>query len=346
MKRKVNASLKHLNSFSVEAHASELLELESDDDLQVLTSEYPFDPSKDLILGGGSNVLFAGDIQGRVILNRIEGKRILKESDNTVLLEAHGGENWHQLVLWSLDQGLSGIENLSLIPGLAGAAPIQNIGAYGAELADVIESVQVLDLKTAQICDFTNQECHFAYRDSRFKSQDAGRFLITRIRLRLQRRFEANLSYAGLGQELQDMGIGRPDAKQVSEAVIRIRQRKLPNPDLIGNAGSFFKNPVVNQSTANLLQKENENLPVYTRSANRAKLSAAWLIEQCGWKGRSMGGAAVSDQHALVLINQNQATGAEILALAEAIQASVHNRFGIELQPEPRIVGWSAVRPG
>jgi UDP-N-acetylmuramate dehydrogenase len=346
MKRKVNASLKHLNSFSVEAHASELLELESDDDLQVLTSEYPFDPSKDLILGGGSNVLFAGDIQGRVILNRIEGKRILKESDNTVLLEAHGGENWHQLVLWSLDQGLSGIENLSLIPGLAGAAPIQNIGAYGAELADVIESVQVLDLKTAQICDFTNQECHFAYRDSRFKSQDAGRFLITRIRLRFQRRFEANLSYAGLGQELQDMGIGRPDAKQVSEAVIRIRQRKLPNPDLIGNAGSFFKNPVVNQSTANLLQKENENLPVYTRSANRAKLSAAWLIEQCGWKGRSMGGAAVSDQHALVLINQNQATGAEILALAEAIQASVHNRFGIELQPEPRIVGWSAVRPG
>jgi UDP-N-acetylmuramate dehydrogenase len=338
MKRKVNASLKHLNSFSVEAHASELLELESDDDLQVLTSEYPFDPSKDLILGGGSNVLFAGDIQGRVILNRIEGKRILKESDNTVLLEAHGGENWHQLVLWSLDQGLSGIENLSLIPGLAGAAPIQNIGAYGAELADVIESVQVLDLKTAQICDFTNQECHFAYRDSRFKSQDAGRFLITRIRLRLQRRFEANLSYAGLGQELQDMGIERPDAKQVSEAVIRIRQRKLPNPDLIGNAGSFFKNPVVDQSTANLLKKENENLPVYKSSANCAKLSAAWLIEQCGWKGRSMGGAAVSDQHALVLINQNQATGAEILALAEAIQASVHKRFGIELQPEPRIV--------
>ena len=338
MKQTLNASLKHLNSFSVEARAGQLLELETENDLLTFISEFRFDPTRDLILGSGSNILFAGDIEGTVILNRISGKRIVRDSSNEVLLEACGGENWHQLVLWSLDQGLSGIENLSLIPGLAGAAPIQNIGAYGVELADILDSLQALDLENGQFREFKPNDCHFTYRDSRFKSSDTGRYLITRIRLRLQRRFAAKLSYAGLGKELQAMGVNVPTAKQVSDAVIRIRQRKLPDPQIIGNAGSFFKNPVVSRAAADLLEKDFDDLLVYPAGDHEAKLSAAWLIEQCGWKGRSLGRAAVSDQHALILINKDNATGNEILALADAIRESVYKRFDIKLQVEPRIV--------
>lgn len=338
MKQIGNASLKHLNSFSVEARAGRLLILESDQDLQTFTDQHQFDPERDLILGGGSNILFAGDIKGTVVLNRVPGKRIVADSNDEVLLEINAGENWHQLVLWSLDQGLSGIENLSLIPGLAGAAPMQNIGAYGAELADVLDSVQALDLESRQLREFKNNDCNFAYRDSRFKSSEVGRYLITRIRLRLQRQFVAKLNYAGLDEELQAMGVKAPTAKQVSDAVIRIRQRKLPDPRIIGNAGSFFKNPVVSRAKANLLGKDFANLPVYPAGDQEAKLSAAWLIEKSGWKGRSLGRAAVSDQHALVLINKDNATGDEILALADAIRESVYKRFDIELQVEPRII--------
>ena len=338
MKRTLEASLKHLNSFSVEARAAKLLELESENDLQTFAKQFHFDPASDLILGAGSNILFAGDIEGTVILNRIPGKKIVTDSQDEVLVEVCAGENWHQLVLWSLDQGLSGIENLSLIPGLAGAAPMQNIGAYGVELADVLDSVQALDLESGKFREFKHKDCHFAYRNSRFKSADAGRYLITRIRLRLQRNFEAKLGYAGLGEELQAMGIEVPTAKHVSEAVIRIRRRKLPDPRVIGNAGSFFKNPVVGRATAKLLEKEFAGMPIFPMDDNAAKLSAAWLIEQCGWKGRSMGRAAVSDQHALVLVNKDNATGADLLALANAIRESVQDRFAIELQPEPRIV--------
>ena len=338
MKRTFKASLKHLNSFAVEARAGQLLELETEQDLQIFNTGFRFDPTHDLILGSGSNILFAADVEGTVILNRIPGKRIITEAGDGVLVEACGGENWHQLVLWSLEQGLSGIENLSLIPGLAGAAPMQNIGAYGVELADLLDSVQALDLETGELHEFAHRDCEFAYRDSRFKSTDAGKYLITRIRLRLQREFKANLNYAGLAEELQVMGIDVPTAKQVSQAVIRIRQRKLPDPCVIGNAGSFFKNPVVSRTTADMLEKEFHGLPRYPLSEDETKLSAAWLIEQCGWKGRSMGGAAVSDQHALVLVNQDNATGSEILALADAIGESIQDRFDIKLQPEPRIV--------
>lgn len=333
-----NASLKHLNSFSVEARATQLLVLESEQDLRTYTDQYRFNPQRDLILGGGSNILFVGNIEGTVILNRLAGKRIIADSNDEVLLEVNAGENWHQLVLWSLEQGLSGIENLSLIPGLAGAAPMQNIGAYGVELADVLDSVQAFDLTRGELHEFKHQDCNFAYRDSRFKSADAGMYLITRIRLRLQRNFAPILTYAGIGEELQAMGTNTPTAKQVSEAVIRIRQRKLPDPQVIGNAGSFFKNPQVDQATAVLLKKDFAGLPVYPVDKEESKLSAAWLIEQCGWKGRSMGGAAVSDQHALVLVNQEHATGRDLLMLADAIRESVQNRFGIKLQTEPRII--------
>ena len=337
MRRKLDASLKHLNSFSVEARAGQLLELESARDLQVFISEHRFDADCDLIVGGGSNILFAGDVEGTVILNRVRGKTIIEGSNDEVLLEACAGENWHQLVLWSLDQGLSGIENLSLIPGLAGAAPMQNIGAYGVELADVLDSVQTLDLRSGHAREFKLRDCHLDYRNSRFKSADAGKFLITGIRLRLRRKFVPKLAYKGLAEELLSAGISTPTAKQVSDAVIRIRQRRLPDPAIIGNAGSFFKNPVVNRATADALVKEHHGLPVYP-AGDEVKLSAAWLIEKCGWKGRSLGRAAVSQQHALVLINKNNASGSEILALANAIQESVSERFAIELQPEPLII--------
>ena len=337
MKRIANASLKHLNSFSVEARAGHLLKLESREDIQRFMLEHRFDAKRDLVLGGGSNVLFAGNVPGTVILNRVSGKKIVEDSNDEVVVEACAGENWHQLVLWCLDQGLSGIENLSLIPGLAGAAPMQNIGAYGVELADILESVQALELKSGKQCEFKHRDCRLAYRNSRFKSTDAGKYLITGIRLRLQREFIPKLSYQGLAEELLSVGVKTPTARQVSEAVIRIRQRKLPDPGITGNAGSFFKNPVVNQATADLLKNEFAGLPVYS-AGSEAKLSAAWMIERCGWKGRSMGGAAVSEQHALVLINKDNATGNDILRLADAIQESVQDRFGIQLQPEPVII--------
>jgi len=338
MKRTRNASLGSLNSFSIEARASQLLELESRDDLQSFAEEFQFDPGQDLILGGGSNILFAGDVKGTVVLNRVRGRTITPDSKDTVLLEACAGENWHGLVMWSLEQGLSGIENLSLIPGLAGAAPMQNIGAYGVELADVLDSVQALDLANGSLREFSHDDCGFAYRHSRFKSEDAGRYLITLIRLRLQRKFTARLDYPGINEELQTMGVANPSAKQLAEAVIRIRRRKLPDPAAIGNAGSFFKNPVVRQSEADSLKTNFEGLPVYPQDGGKTKLSAAWLIEHCGWKGRCMGRAGVSDQHALVLVNRGNASGKDVLKLAYAIRESVQNRFAIELQIEPRIV--------
>ena len=337
MKRSHNASLKPYNSFSVEARAAQLIELESLDDIDELIANHRFDSQRDLVLGGGSNILFASDIEGRVILNRVRGKRIVEDLGSDVIVEASAGENWHHLVLWTLDQGLSGIENLSLIPGLAGAAPLQNIGAYGVELADVLESVQAVDLLSRERRAFDNAQCRFAYRDSRFKSADAGRFLITGIRLRLQRGFTPRLAYSGIVEELASMGIATPNPRQVSDAVIRIRQRKLPDPAVTGNAGSFFKNPVVSRSTAERLSGDFPGLPVYP-SGEDVKLAAAWMIENCGWKGRSMGRAAVSEKHALVLINKGAASGAEILALADAIRESVLDRFEIELQPEPLIV--------
>jgi UDP-N-acetylmuramate dehydrogenase len=337
VKRSFNVSLKPLNSFAVEARAAQLIELESADDLFAFGTEHRFDRTRDLILGGGSNILFTADIEGTVILNRVPGKRIVESSGDEVVLEASAGENWHELVLWSLAQGLSGIENLSLIPGQAGAAPLQNIGAYGVELADVLDSVMTIDLESREPREFQNSQCQFEYRNSRFKSTDAGKFMITAIRLRLRRKFTPRLSYSGIGEELALMGIDAPTASQVSDAVIRIRQRRLPDPRVHGNAGSFFKNPLVSRLTADLLLKDFKDLPVFS-DGDLAKLSAAWMIEKCGWKGRSLGRAAVSGQHALVLINRDNASGRDILTLANEVRASVWSRFGIELQPEPLII--------
>jgi len=339
MKRHQNASLKHLNSFSVAVRAGQLVELESTDDLKSFATEACFDPARDLLLGSGSNILLTGDVPGRVVINRLTGKKIVVDSGNEVVIEASAGENWHQLVLWSLDAGLSGLENLSLIPGSAGAAPIQNIGAYGVELASVIDAVTALDLTTGTACNFDREDCHFSYRDSRFKSVDYGRYMITGMRMRLQRKFSPKLSYAGLREELQRMNIHQPTARQVSDAVIRIRRRKLPDPAQTANAGSFFKNPMVDATTASRLMREFEGLPAYPQSDQTHRLSAAWMIEHCGWRGYRQGDAGVSSQHALVLVNYGSASGMQILDLAKEIINSVKACFGIELKIEPQIIG-------
>lgn len=334
MIRLENVSLRAFNTFGAEAHARHLCQLETLDDIATL-ERGSFRPKHDLVLGGGSNLLFVSDVPGTVYLNRIRGRRIVNEDADSALVEVSAGEGWHELVRWTLDQGLCGLENLSLIPGLAGAAPMQNIGAYGVELADVLESVDVLDWHSGQRQRIPRDDCGFAYRDSRFKSGEPDRFLILGCRMRLGRRCRPVLAYAGLREELGALGNARPTARDVSDAVIRLRQRKLPNPEHIGNAGSFFKNPRVSSKLAKSLGAEFPDLPVHDAGQGRCSLSAAWMIEQCGWKGHREGDAGVSEQHALVLVNHGTAHGRELLALSERIAESVQDRFEVTLEREP-----------
>jgi len=335
MKVTKNPSLKAFNTFRVEASAGRMLTLETEEDLLSLP---PFDPDRDLILGGGSNVLFATDVPGTLFHNRISGREIVKTGDDHAWIEAGAGENWHELVRWTLENGLSGLENLSLIPGLAGAAPIQNIGAYGVELATVLESVTAWDLARSTWKTFSHEDCGLAYRDSRFKTAEPGRYLITSIRLRLDRHYKPQLEYAGLREELSRLNIRRPTAIEVSDAVVRLRQRKLPDPATFGNAGSFFKNPVLGLDDGQALLARYPELPAWPLEDVTIKVSAAWMIEHCGLKGYRAGDAGVSDRHALVIVNHRSASGEEILALARTIQSTVQRTFGIALEPEPRIV--------
>ena len=333
MKVRERPSLRTLNTFAVDARAALLVTLESEEDV---LSAPTFEPSRDILLGGGSNVLFASDVPGTVFLNRITGIDAIEQEDEQVLIEAGAGENWHGLVEWSLDRGYSGLENLALIPGSVGAAPIQNIGAYGVELAAVLDRVAAWDTVSAQWLTFDRKACEFAYRDSRFRSRQPDRYIITSVRLRLSKKFRPQLAYQGLREELA--GVEPLSARAVSEAVIRLRQRKLPDPTEIGNAGSFFKNPVVTSEQASALREQYPALPGWPEPDGRMKLSAAWMIEQCGLKGFRAGDAAVSERHALVLVNHGQATGAEILSLADRVRETVAGTFGIQLESEPRIV--------
>jgi UDP-N-acetylmuramate dehydrogenase len=335
MKVLENASLRSLNSLAVDASAKLLISIDSEEDLLSLPA---FDSKKDFVLGGGSNVLFATSVPGTVFLNRIAGREIVEEHDDRVLIEVGSGENWHELVQWTLATGLCGLENLSLIPGLAGAAPVQNIGAYGVELSSALESVTAWDWRKSGWVMFSKDECKLEYRDSRFKSAESGPYLITSLRLRLNRHGTPHIEYAGLRDELEAMGISQADSRQVSDAVIRIRQRKLPDPAQIGNAGSFFKNPIVNPDEAAELQQLFPALPGWPAGAAKVKLSAAWMIEFCGLKGFRNGDAGVSDQHSLVLVNHGSASGSEIANLARQVSTLVFEQFGVHLQQEPVLV--------
>jgi UDP-N-acetylmuramate dehydrogenase len=313
-------SLKSLNTFGVGASAALLLGIEREEDLLTLPA---FDPTRDVVLGGGSNTVFVSDVPGTVYHNCIRGRAIVEVRGDEVLLEVGAGEDWHALVRWTLEQGLCGLENLSLIPGSAGAAPIQNIGAYGVELASVLDCVTAWDWQRAAWLAFDREACRLSYRDSLFRTAACDRYLITSLRLRLSHSFVPQLAYAGLREELQANGI---------------RRRKLPDPAISGNAGSFFKNPLVESATAGTLLEQHPGLVHWPVDDGRIKLSAAWLVDQCGLKGLRENGAAVSAQHALVIVNLGDASGADVLRLARRVQAAVNERFGILLEPEPRLV--------
>ncbi|MDE2070002.1 MAG: UDP-N-acetylmuramate dehydrogenase [Gammaproteobacteria bacterium] len=331
-----NAPLDRRNTFRVPARAAWLAEVYAPAVLAELLAKPEANSRSMLVLGEGSNVLFTRDFDGLVVAMTNRGIEMLADDGESVRVRARAGEDWHGLVRWSLVQGLCGLENLSLIPGTVGAAPIQNIGAYGAELSETLEAVEAFDRHANASVRLTREQCGFSYRQSIFKQQPE-RWIITAVELRLRRNAPLKLDYAGVREELATMGVNAPTAKDVSEAVCRLRRRKLPDPAVIGNAGSFFKNPIVSNAQAAELQAAHPGLPVFNAPDGR-KLSAAWLIERCGWKGFREGGAGVSDQHALVLVNHGKATGAQIWSLAQRIRESVQEKFGIRLEPEPRII--------
>ena len=338
VRRIEQADLSGRNTFGVAVRAPLLLQVDRADALPALAAAGQLPPGA-LVLGGGSNVLFAGTPQAPVVALGMREVRLLDARDGPARIRAEAGAGWHRLVLWSLAQGLSGLENLALIPGTAGAAPIQNIGAYGVEAGERIVAVEAFERAAGRFVRLDNAACAFAYRDSLFK-RDPDAYVVTAVELALDRSAAPRVEYAGIGDELHAMGVARPGPRDVAEAVIRLRTRKLPDPARIGNAGSFFKNPLVPEAQAAALQAAHPALPVFAAGrTGLRKLSAAWLIDRCGWKGHRDGDAGVSDRHALVLVNHGAATGLQLLDLARRIAESVHARFGVAIEPEPRIVG-------
>jgi len=341
--RQADAPLRALNTFGIDARARLLWRLDSLDDLPQLCKVLRDDavkghPQLPLILGGGSNLLIADDPQQPIVQMALRGLRIVQDDGNTVIVEAAAGEAWDPLVRWTLSQGLAGLENLALIPGTVGASPIQNIGAYGVELRDHFESLDAIDLRDGTSRSFTATDCAFGYRDSVFKHADAAHWLVTSVRLRLSRVADLKLDYGEIRAELVDAHISAPTPTDVADAVSRIRRRKLPDPAVIGNAGSFFKNPLIDPEQARALSLREPGLPCWP-SGDQLKVSAAWMIERCGFKGMRVGDAGVHARHALVLVNHGQARGSEILALARQIRDAVEMRFGIRLEAEPVVVG-------
>ena len=290
------------------------------------------------ILGGGSNLVLTGDFDGLVLHMAIPGKRLLKEDAEAWYVEAGAGENWHDFVQWTLAQGWPGLENLSLIPGTVGAAPIQNIGAYGLEVGECLHAVTARDFEKQAFVSFARSDCRFAYRDSLFKQEGwhlNGRIAITSVVFRLPKTWQPNCRYADVAQELAARQIATPDARDIAAAVIAVRQRKLPNPAITPNAGSFFHNPVVTSAQAAALKVAHPSLPCYPQPDGRVKLAAGWLIEQAGWKGKALGPVGMYEKQALVLVNRGGATGDDVKRTMAAVQADVQQKFGVALTPEP-----------
>jgi len=329
-------SLKTYNTFGVDALAPELLVIESGEQLLELLSARAKRPY--LILGGGSNVLFRQSPSGAVLLNRIKGMELVEETDEEVTIGVGGGENWHELVLWTLAHNWGGLENLSLIPGTVGAAPIQNIGAYGVELKDTFVGLEAIELRSGEELVFSAEDCAFGYRDSYFKRAGKGKYFITRVYLTLQKKPVVNVSYGAIKEVLQAANIDHPTIQDVSKAVVKIRNSKLPDPAFIGNAGSFFKNPELEAEEFYRLQAEYPQIPHFSAQEGRVKVPAGWLIEQCGWKGQRRGNACCYEKQALVLVNLGGATGAEIWALAQEILETVKEKFGVKLEVEVNVI--------
>lgn len=333
---KENISLKALNTFGLDVKARYLASLHQADDLMPLLNRFRHVPV--LFLGEGSNVLFLEDFEGLVILNRLEGEiEILDQQEESIHIAVPGGMHWHDVVNHTVERGWQGIETLALIPGKAGTAPFQNIGAFGTELADVLTACHVIDTETGQNMRLTKDQCGFGYRDSLFKRRP-GRYFIHRLELRLFPGRAPQVRYRALENYLNDQGITRPDIKDVFRAVVEIRRAKLPDPAVTGNAGSFFKNPVVGHEHYDRLAQAYPGLPAYPAGNDRIKIPAGWLIDRAGWKGFREGDAGVHPKQALVLVNYGNATGFQIYKLAQRIMADVFDRYGISLEPEVRII--------
>jgi UDP-N-acetylmuramate dehydrogenase len=331
-----NAPLTARNTLRVAARARLLAEVR---DATRLPELLDFPAVRDrplLVLGEGSNLLLTGDFDGTVIAMATRGVQVEQDGEVARIAVA-AGERWDDFVRWTLGQGFAGLENLILIPGTVGAAPIQNIGAYGTEVAEFIESVEAWDLHERRVVSLDNAACSFAYRYSLFK-REPGRYIVTAVRFALPRQRELRTGYAGIAEELARMGVDKPAPFHVAEAVVHLRTRKLPDPAVIGNAGSFFKNPIVEAALGEALRREHPELVAWPGSDDRWKLSAAWLIEAAGFKGHREGDAGISNRHALVLVNHGHASGAELWALAQKVIAGVEAKFGVRLEPEPVVV--------
>ncbi len=333
-----NISLKQFNTFGIEAKAHYFVEVNNKTELREALYDTSFHMTKRLILGGGSNVLFTKDFDGVVIKVNIKGIKKIKENADYVWLKAGAGENWHDLVLYSIENNLGGIENLSLIPGSVGAAPLQNIGAYGVELKETIHEVKALNIPTTEVHVFDKSDCQFGYRESIFKNEAKDKYVILSITLKLAKKPKFHVEYGAIKDVLAERGITDLSVKAISDAVISIRQSKLPNPATIGNAGSFFKNPEISINLFEKLKVEYPEIPSYPINENNVKVPAGWLIEKAGWKGYKEGNIGVHAKQALVLVNFGNGTGMQIKILSEKIQRSIFEKFGIKLQTEVNIV--------
>lgn len=328
-------SLRDYHTFGLTAEAKYFVSVRSTAGLKAVLKSAVARENPLLFLGGGSNTLFTRDFDGLVVHLSAKGKRVLGAKGDSVFVQAQAGADWHEFVCWTLQQGFGGLENLSLIPGRVGAAPIQNIGAYGAAFEDVFYELSALEIATNEIETFTRSDCRFGYRDSVFKRELKGRYVILSVIFQLTRaNHRIRASYGAIRDELQRQGIARPSIQELSRAVVAIRQRQLPNPKELGNSGSFFKNPVVSTQRFEALKARYPDIPAYRLSLQKCKLAAAWLIERAGWKGYRKGDVGVYEKQALVLVNHGEATGGEVLQLARAIQADVRQKYGIELDVE------------
>jgi UDP-N-acetylmuramate dehydrogenase len=333
----INFSLKNHNTFGIDAYASQYISIKSEDQLIAILKEK--NTSDVFILGGGSNMLLTKDIDELVLHINIRGVKIIKEEEDFVWIEAKAGENWHELVLYAIDNDFGGFENMSLIPGNVGTTPIQNIGAYGTEIKDTLIHCDAIEIKTGKKVRFTNSDCSFGYRDSIFKKAEKGNYVITAVTFQLSKKnHKINIAYGDIKKELEELGIKNPNIKQVSDAVTSIRKSKLPDPKELGNCGSFFKNPIIPLIQFQLIHKEFPEMPSYPVSDDLIKVPAGWLIENAGFKGKRFGDAGVHQNQALVIVNYGLATGNELLQLSKKIQETVFKKFKITIEAEVNIL--------
>jgi UDP-N-acetylmuramate dehydrogenase len=333
-----NISLKPFNTFGIDVKADQFVEVNTVEELQVLCATFNLAERKKLILGGGSNILLTKDFDGMVIKMNLKGMDAIKEDDNFVWVKAMSGENWHHFVQFCVNKNWGGVENLSLIPGCIGASPMQNIGAYGVEIKDTFEELFAIEIESGKLVKFTHSECKFGYRESVFKQEEKNKYIIVAVTFKLNKHIKLNTQYGAIQDTLNSKGISDPSIKDISDAVIEIRSSKLPDPKVLGNSGSFFKNPEISNTQFQTLKAHFPQIPGYSLPNDITKVPAGWLIEQCGWKGKRVGNTGAHKDQALVLVNYGGATGNEIYQLALDIQASVQEKFGITITPEVNVI--------